>query len=339
MVHGDSRAPRRKRPAKLVLFALTMAVLVTTSGCSLLSGSNSARSDGPAGSTLEKPSIKVGANATINRSALQLAIDRGYFQQEGLEVQVDATDNSTAGVNKVLGGQLDLNLGAYVPFINAKATGSPMKIVAESYVSGPNTTALMTRPNSPIRSLRDVPGKKIAVSDVNSLTDLPLKSVLKTNGLDFNNVQWVRVPFPQMINAVQTGNVDAAVMVEPFITQSAQQGAVNITDVFTGPTADFPQAGFAATEKFVQDNPKTVAAFQRALIRGQRDASDRNALEPVLIKDIKIDQSTAPLVNLGLFPTTLEPNRLQRVADLMLEFGVINQPVNVRDMIQPLATN
>jgi NitT/TauT family transport system substrate-binding protein len=94
-------------------------------------------------------------------------------------------------------------------------------------------------------------------------------------------------------------------------------------------------SGFAALSKWTQANPNTMAAFQRGLTKGVTDVkSDRSGkLEPILMKYVKIDPATAPLVRISDYPESLDAIRLQRVADLMKQFNVIKDRLDVSQML------
>jgi NitT/TauT family transport system substrate-binding protein len=100
-------------------------------------------------------------------------------------------------------------------------------------------------------------------------------------------------------------------------------------------TGDFPLAGWGTLDTWVRDNPRTAAAFQRAITKGQQiAATNRNEVAKVLPTYVKgLDATTAQLVALGAYPTSLNPVRLQRVADLMLQHGYLPNKVDVRPMV------
>jgi NitT/TauT family transport system substrate-binding protein len=165
-------------------------------------------------------------------------------------------------------------------------------------------------------------------------------STLKTNGVDWKSIQWVETPFPATNDALAKRNVDAAFVTEPFYTSAMKTvGAVPIFDTAVGPTANMPTAGFGAIGDFVDKNPKTVAAFQRVMERATNEAkADRSKVEPLLQEYSKIDADTAKLATLLTFSSTLDPTRIQRVPDLMFEFNVIKEKIDVKSMIAKPAT-
>jgi NitT/TauT family transport system substrate-binding protein len=97
-------------------------------------------------------------------------------------------------------------------------------------------------------------------------------------------------------------------------------------------------AGWASTGNFTKDNPKTIAAFQRAMQRGtDLVLSDRSLVEPLLVEFSGVDAETAKMATLLTFQSKLDATRIQRVPDLMQEFGVITAPLDVSKMMIPTA--
>lgn len=333
-------ARRRSRP-RLTRALLSVATIGTTaftlSGCGLLSGADGSNATG--GDTgLEKSTIVIGSLPALSQAPVALAQAKGYFQDEGLNVKVQPVGDGPAALTSLLSGQNDISLGSYTAPIKAQATGAgDLKFVSEMMVSVPNNMNIMTLPNSSVKKLEDLAGAKIAVSAPGAITDIGAKAALQERGVDVRNAEFVKFGFPDMLPALQNGQVDAAVMTEPFITQAAKNaGATTVVDCFSGGTSDFPVAGATTTAKFAQENPKTLQAFQRAVQRAQLTGQNRAEVTPLLPQFAKISPELAPIVELGKIPTSMDAARLQRVSELMKRFGQIGEEVDVSKMlVQP----
>jgi NitT/TauT family transport system substrate-binding protein len=238
----------------------------------------------------------------------------------------------------VIAGEADIAFGSYVPFFVAQSKGvADIKFVADSVSASPRSNVIVAKPGGSVQNVRDLVGKRIGVSAINTASDVMTKAVMKANGLDYAKVQWVPIPFPEMAAALSRGDVDAAYLPEPFITQAAKNtGAAQLIDVATGPTEDFPIAGYGALGKFVSENPKTVAAFQRAMKKATDEASaDRSKIQPLIVEFAMVDQDTAALLTLPNYHSSLEARRIQRVPDQLQEFNIIPQRIDVSTMLSP----
>ncbi|MFG1647320.1 ABC transporter substrate-binding protein [Amycolatopsis sp. NPDC049252] len=316
--------------------ALALATVMVVSGCGALGMDTSKASS--SGSGLEKSTLKVSILPTTDLGPFWLAQDEGFFKDEGLNVESVVAASGQASLAKSISGEADIAFSTYPPFFTAKSTGTAdMQLVADATSVNAKTNAIVTVPNSPVKTIFDLATAKIAITAKNTASDLLTRSVMQDHGVDFSKVKWVLIPLPNIAAALQHGEADAAYLPEPYITQAAKTAsAIPVVDINTGATQDFPLTGYGATRKWVQEHPKTLAAFQRAMQKATHEATnDRAKVEPLLVRFAKIDEDTAKLLTLPGYGSTLDSRRLQRVPDLLLQLGTIPSPIDVNTMIGP----
>ncbi|MBO3746758.1 ABC transporter substrate-binding protein [Streptosporangiaceae bacterium NEAU-GS5] len=315
--------------------ALGIAVVFALASCGS-SGSSSTTAGSSNG--LEKTTLTVGVLPIADVAALFIANQRGFFKAEGLTVKPEIVANGAAAIPRLINGTLDFALGNYFGVLSAQDKGAAnMKIVADTYQAKPDIFDIVVPKDSTIQSVADLKGKRVAVAGLNTIATLAVDATLRVNGLASTDVHYVEVPFPEMPGKLFAGAVDAAFLTEPFLTGVQKNGARKIADTMTGAMADFPIACWVTVDDFAKKNPKTVAAFQRAIVKAEAIAdSDRKAVEAVLPTYTKIDAATASIITLGSFPTTLNPTRIQRVADLMLEYNYLKSKMDVQPLLVPL---
>ncbi|WP_181019735.1 ABC transporter substrate-binding protein [Nonomuraea typhae] len=282
---------------------------------------------------LEKPVIKVGALPIPDAAALYIAQAKGLFKAEGLTVEPVTIQGGAAALPQVKSGALDISHTNYVSTFLAASRGEKIKVVGDLYGAAPGTFNLMVTKDSPLKSAADLRGKTILVNGLNSVGALAIAATLKGVGVNATEVKFVEKPFPDMANALAAGQADAGWLTEPFIT-TTQPGLRVLADTMTGPTASLPIAAWMTTDEWVKENPRTLAAFQRAIGKAQQMAAgDRKEVEAVVPTYSKIDKAAVSKITLGTFPTSLDAARVQRVADLMLEFGYLKQPLDVKTLL------
>ncbi|TDC91002.1 ABC transporter substrate-binding protein [Actinomadura sp. 7K507] len=294
--------------------------------------------DGTSANGLEKSDITLGTMTIADTVPIQIAIDKGLFKAEGLNVKTQVIQGGAAGIPLLKSGRLHFSFGNYVSLFTAgiKDPGFKPKIVAEGFQSASKSHTLMVRKDSPYQTVADLKGKKIGVNTRRNISTLLVRAAAKPVNVEFDeDDNFVEIPPPNMEQGLKSKSVEAVQAIEPFGTQMEQSmGARMVADLSSGPTADFPIAGYAATEEFIKENPKTSAAFQRAMQKAQGMAADRKLVQDTLPTFAKgIDAKVASTMSYGTFPTTLSATRLQRVADLMLEFEYIEKKIDVKQFI------
>ncbi len=337
----------RRFRSRLPIVATALTLVTTLTSCGLLGGSDDQNEPAKSGNgKLETTDIKVSIMKTTDLACFHLAMQEGFFKDEGLNVTFVDAKSGGESTQKLIGGEVDIAYSSYTPFFLAESKGAAqnlggIKLVADASSAGPGSTLVVALPDSSVKSIKDMKGKKVAVTATGTISDLLVMSTLKTNNMPYgkNDIHWVPTPFPATAQALKSKAVDAAFVTEPFITDAERNaGAVPVFDTAVGPTADMPTAGYASTGNFVEKNPNTIAAFQRAMQRGTDLAlSDRSLVEPLLMKFSGVDEETAKMATLLTFQSKLDATRIQRVPDLMLEFKVISKAMDVSKMMVPTA--
>ncbi len=320
---------RPARPIRTILSVVcTMLLGMGLGGCVV---------DPHSGLEPEKARIRIGVLPIADAAHVERAQIAGYFAAEGLTVELVPVQGGADALPRLRSGDLDMTFTNYVSVLLAQSRkAGDFRFVDGGYDAAPDTFLVMTPPNSQVRSAQDLAKKRIAVNTLGNIVELNTRSALETNGVDPASVTFVPVPFPAMAAALTSGDVDAATMVEPFITQSAQAlGAISVLDAVSGPTASIPVGGVAMTAEAATREPKVVAAVRRALERARTDLADRAVLESTLPAYTGISRDTAALIALGTWPPALDRTRLQRVADLMRQYGVLAGGLDTGSMILP----
>lgn len=304
-----------------------VTVLFAAGGCGLFSSSQ------PAAPPLERTTLRVGVGNAIDTAPLRLAVASGRFKQAGLQIQLveEGADN---GLAKLANGELDVAFASDVSMFRAAAGGTALQLEGEAYTAGSNTMALVTLANSTYTDPGSKTSPKIAVDMLDDLGTLAARSVLGTAGVDESKIRFYQCPQDQMARALGSGDADAAWMTEPYITRAEkEQGAQIIADGGRGATLDFPVSSYASGGVFAQANPRTLTLFRQVLSAAQQYAGDPAVVRAALPSFSDIDATTASLIALGTYPTSLNGIRLQRVADLMHNSGALANRLDVQSLL------
>lgn len=336
---------RRPRFSRLLVFVATGVTAAGLAACSSGSANSTAASGTTSGSVPEKTTITVDATDSPDAGPLWIAQNDGFFKQQGLTVKINPVPGTAAAFPGQAAHTVDFAEQNYVSFFseNQKNPQLGLRIIAPDQQAAPNTNVIMVPENSPIKTAAGLKGKKVAFPAPGiNLSNLGVEEQMQGYGnppTDFNNVT---VGFPNMMAALKNGTVDAAFAIPPFITvMETQIGAHQLVDLMTGPLANIPSTGWTTTTYEEQHYPKTVAAFQRAIMKAQQAAaSDPDAVRKLLPSKVKnMTTKLANIIAMQTYVPTLSVTSIQRVANVMEQFGALKTKVDVAQLItQPSAT-
>ena len=309
------------RSVRLVPLAAAVSTALA-SGCGTVAVTSAAQPP-------EEPDITVAALPAVDLAGLYVAQDQGLFARQGLHVMIRKISSSEAIIADQLKGQVDISAGSYVPYISAQTAGARFRILAEASILEPNTRELVTSADSPITTVGGLAGKKIGVNGTNSIGTLLISLLLSEHGVSPRKVTFVTddAGFPAMPGQLQHGAWSAAFLAEPYITFAGEEyGERVLADLDQGDAVEFPIDGYVATQAWAERYPKTAAAFVRAIEQGQALAdADPNAVQAAMAKyDDLAPQVTAAIALPGYPIGPVNRTRIQRVAQAMLQFGILS---------------
>ncbi|MEU1387182.1 MULTISPECIES: ABC transporter substrate-binding protein [unclassified Nonomuraea] len=283
----------------------------------------------------ERSVVKVGVVPSVESAPVFVALEKGYFREEGLTVQPRIVSGAAAAAPELAMGALDLAQTDYATLFQANEHGQSLRIVASLHRAGPGTFAIAVNPGSRIRTAADLRKKRIAVPNLAGLGRTALAAVLKRARLTFRDVLLVERPYPEMLIALEKGQADAALLAEPYVTIGRASGRARIVqDAMTGEFANLYTAGMSATDRWTRANPRTLAAFRRALAKAQAlIAADPRQARDVLARYTRITGTAAADVAIGSYPARLDLAELRRVADLARVYGLLGRPADLADAV------
>jgi NitT/TauT family transport system substrate-binding protein len=175
--------------------------------------------------------VKVGV-LKIPQTAF-VALDKGYFSAEGIDVQPVFFQSGAELVPSLATGQIDVAFAsAGAALFNAIAQGSRITVVGDHWVSAPASPSgdsqfIVVRKDlagGAVKSARDVKGMTIAVTARGQVTDLFMRRFLAGGGLSESDVHIVTLSYPDMLAAFTNKAIDAACAIDPYVTIAEGQG-------------------------------------------------------------------------------------------------------------------
>ena len=316
------------------------AALAVTAAAGTLAACGSSTASTSTSSAVEKPDLTVAVVPASGAAGLYIAQQDSYFAAAGLHVKIVPVASGGDVLASLVNGSVDVDEGQWTSDIDAQVAGIKLHALAAGNAGGPGVQEVTVPPGSGIRTVRQLAGKTIAVNALAGLTVLLIDTVLAANGMSPSQVHYTVIPFPAMAAALAARRVDAAFMIEPYLTQAeTSSGDVPLFDIDQGATQNFPLTGYVATQAWMSKYPRTAAAFTAALDKGQQvAATSRPAVEKALIKNTTITRQTAAIMATGSFPLSVTPVALGRVADLMQEQHALPASVNTARLAQEMTS-
>ena len=215
--------------------------------------------------------IKLGYPETPSGAVAIVADKAGLWEKNGLRVESISFAAAINARDAIIGGRLDVGIAGLSNFLVGSQQGGMVSLgIAVDQCA---SAAVMVKPDSPIKSIADLKGKRVA-SQTGTITQSAFANrVLKGGGLAPSDVQMVNLKFQDMISALTAGSVDAITAVDPFLSSAehAKLGAV-ITDFC--PYSRVPLV-YVASDK-VAKNPDVV----KKLLKTWRETAALFGAEP-----------------------------------------------------------
>ena len=178
----------------------------------------------------------------------------------------------------------------------------------------------------------DITPRDLVINSVNWLYN---RVLLENAGVDLKTVTYLELPFPNMVDAVVNGQVDAAAIVQPFLFFGASSGKVRIVgydllDVQPGVQV----SGFAVSRKWAMANPRTLAAFERAVARAVDYLMANEAqAKQIIVKFTKAKPEIIEGSGLPSWTNEITVSNVEKQMDLMVKHGLLPKRQDVNELI------
>jgi NitT/TauT family transport system substrate-binding protein len=264
--------------------------------------------------------VRFGSVGGLTDAGLYLAEELGYFKEEGLIVEMKRMASGPNLVTALATDQLDVAGIAVTPgLFTAANQGINIKIVGDKnstrpgFVASKLVVSYKLANGSKADIIKSLKGKVIGVSAKGSSSYYVLNRIFTANGFSVNEVQAKEISYPAMIAGLASGAVDAAYILEPFLSQVlSEKIGVEVADLTTV-QGERGQTGvpMVYSEKF-GSNKVVAQAFMNAYMKGVRiynDAFVKNMNKDKVIEILARRSGFALEVVKMATPAGLDPNQ------------------------------
>jgi NitT/TauT family transport system substrate-binding protein len=317
----------------LAAFAvLACAVAITACG-----GGGSSEEGGESGGPV---TLKVGVIPIADVAPLYVGIKQGFFKDEKLTIKPTLAEGGAQIVAGTVSGGFDIGFSNVTSLLIASSKKVPVQIISQGVLAGDKPggknafDGLMVKKDSPIKSLKDLEGKTVSVNTLANVGPLSINRAMEKAGADYKKVKYVEVPFPEAIDALNKGRVDAAWVVEPFVSQGKQEGDKNIAYTFEAVAPNLTVATYFAAKPYIEKNQDVVKRFQRAINKSLEYAQAHpDVVRKVVLTYTKIPPAAAEHMTLPQWRSDLNKPTIEETSSLAKKYGFLKEEPSLDDLI------
>ncbi len=311
--------------------AAAMAAGLVLAGCG---GDDGA---GGGGESAGPTAVTVSETAGVPSNFVAFGVKKGFFEKEGLKVTLQTAQGGAATVPALVSGKVQIGGSNVVSLLIAASKGLPIQAIApgtSAHGSGEKDFgALMVPKDSSVREVADLAGKTVAVNTLNNIAEVVVKASLQKAGVDPQQVKLAEVDFPEMGAALEKDDVDAAFVIEPFVT--AEREASRIIDYSYVTTEPNMQVGaYAVSKQFAEQNPEAVESWRRAVAATAGYLTDhQDEFRTFMTEQAKTPAALAEGMQLPSFTSELNTESIERTAGLVQRFGLVDEKIAVDQLV------
>ncbi|MDV2979046.1 UNVERIFIED_CONTAM: ABC transporter substrate-binding protein [Actinomycetes bacterium ARC8] len=322
-----------KHSFKLALASISVLALAA---CGSGSPSGGADSSADAQGSLEQ--ITVGVIPIVDTAPIWLGEAKGFFAEEGLDLEIETATGGSAIVPGIQSGSYDFAFSNLISVMVANDKGLDMEFVANGIsTTGDESSdvgSVLVKGDSKISSPKDLAGKKVSVNNLSNIGDTTIKSIVEADGGDPESIEFVEVPFPDAPAALENGIVDAAWILEPFQSSAMDAGAKKLSANFAEFDPELDVAGYFTSAQYAQENPEVTQKFTTAMNK----SLDYAQQHPDEVRDIvgtytKISEDVRAGMVLPRFRADFNREAVQKLGDAAQSYGTLSKPVDIEKLL------
>ena len=324
---------------RALALAGVMAMLVAACGDDDDGGE--AETGGEAPAEEELTTIAVGVVPVVDVAPLSLGIEKGFFEEEGLDVQPAVAQGGAAIIPAVVQGDQEIGFSNIVSLLIGQTEDLPVQVISQGIQATDDpendTAAIAVPADSDIQTAADLEGKTIAINTLRNISELTVSAALEGEGVDVSTINFVEVPLPDMVGQLEAGQVDAAGLVEPFITTGKAAGHRMLIYDRVATEPEMTIATYFTSDAYLESNPEIVEGFVRAMERSLEYATENpDEARQAIGEYTENPPEVLEQVVLPLWQTDLNEPSIELVSELMVTYGITDEQADVDALIADL---
>lgn len=281
--------------------------------------------------------ITVGLISIVDVAPIYLGIKQGFFKEQNLNVTPKLAQGGAAIVPAVVSGDYQFGFSNNVSLLLATSQGLKLKIVSQGTQAGSDSSAdswaILVKSGSPLTSCKDLEGKTIAVNTLKNIGEISVKAACDKAGADVSRFKLIEMNFPEMLPALNRGQIDAMWTAEPFTTQAKQGGAKVLSYNMVATEPHLSVASYFTSESYARQNPGIVRRFIAAINKSLDYATAHvGEMRAIVNTYAKIADTVLPAMVLPYFSHDLNKPSVDRLAGLMVKYGMLASKPSLKNL-------
>ncbi|MET0416333.1 MAG: ABC transporter substrate-binding protein [Actinoplanes sp.] len=297
------------------------ALIATTGACGSSGGSSGSGEEGGV------DQVKVGIIPIVDVAPIYLGQQKGFFTNRKIQLTLESGQGGAAIVPGVVSGQFQFGFSNMTSLLIAQTKNVPIKVVANGVAStgksGADFGGVAVKKDSPIKTAADLAGKKISVNTLKNIGDTTVRESVRKAGGDPSAINFVEMPFPNMPAALDAGQVEAAWVVEPSLSQIVGAGGRVVAWNYVDAAPELTVATYFTSTKLQGENADLVKRFTEAVNESLEYASSLpDEVRAILGTYTKIDEKTRAALTLPLWPQEINKSSVETLSKLGQQDGI-----------------
>lgn len=274
-----------------------------------------------------------------------IALEKGFFKEEGLDVELTLTSGADNVMAAVLSGDADIGLSGSEATIYVYNQGEKDYIKTFAQLTQKDGSFLVSRENIKDFKVEDLKGKYIIGGREGGMPEMTLEYALKQKGIDPKKDLTIdtSIDFASMAGAFIGGTGDFVALFEPLATKVVNEGYGYKVAQLGTLTDNIPYTAYNAKTSYLENNKDTIKAFERAIQKGldfvHEKTSDEittaimNQFPDTSYNDIKSAVESYKKNDTWPKNTTFTKESFDHMQDIVIEAGFLNKKVSYNDLI------
>ena len=289
--------------------------------------------------------VRVGYIPIAECVHLYVGISKKFFEQEGLEIDLQPMKGGALILPAVQQGDLDIGFANVVSLIiiNSRLPHrsllSFISLAGASYERPGNCNhALLVKRNSTI-SVSDLsnPEVTIALNTTRNIEELMLRRFMDQRGLSERRLNLVTMGFPDMLSALRRGDVKVAAVVEPFIEPAIHSGEFSlIVNQYLEVSSNTVVATYGVTRNWFKSNQDIANRFVRAFSKADTFIRENDPETRQIIGSFTmITKEDLPIIGMPAFEKKISKESIVELIQEMRRFEFITSDSDPNDLLVP----